>query len=165
MNIKLIYQKIYFSPKEWLDLRSFFDSLNVNCFLLSKNSFFNFSKVLKFEFVGECIIVELNNNTCSLDLFDFFLNFIKKIQENYINKLFFIGFILNNSLFLTSSQIELYSNFLKKRIENNITNNFTISSIYLFNLLKILKVINESYILRLFVLKNKSKLHRFNYYY
>ena len=74
MNIKLIYQKIYFSPKEWLDLRSFFDSLNVNCFLLSKNSFFSFSKVLKFEFVGECIVVELNNNKCSLDLFDFLFN-------------------------------------------------------------------------------------------
>jgi len=139
MKIQLLFQKVYFKSQEWKDLLVFLEKKKVSAFLLSKNIFLDSYKQVKHNFLGECVIIDFNEN--EKDFFSQLDDFLSQIKNKFNFKFFLIGFLFNsNSLiyFITIEQLKYYYIFYKSKLNNKSLNG--LHSIFLFNLLKELKL-------------------------
>jgi len=169
MNVRLLYQKVYFKSDEWKEFISFISSLSsiVTISLLSKNTVDASLKEIKKFLLGECLILELFIND---NFFSTLFSLTNKIQQKYAARVFLIGFLVsldNRIYFIKVDQLHHYSTLL---IEQEKKKKNTISSIHqllLYEILKLLKFPEITYSLSLSYLKNNAVFSKntLNYYY
>jgi len=117
MNIRLVYQKVYFKDEEWQNVVSFFQDIKVTAFLLSKNIFLSSLKTFKNNMVGDCLVVTLPLSLgveITNDSLKKLLDFVALIRSKYSNKLYLICFLLekdNNLYCLSVTQLESYFSY------------------------------------------------------
>lgn len=167
MKLKLLFQKVYFKSSEWLELVSYVKSISsdISILLLSKNIFFNSFKIVKMNFLGECLIIELSNNT-EKNILSLAVEVINKLNAKYLNRIFFIGFLyeFNNKLFFFNlNDLKNYNSYFLYR--TNYSSNININSLFLIELIKYFKLLEAFYGLRLYFLKNNMSYSNFCYYY
>jgi hypothetical protein len=111
----------------------------VSAFLLSKNIFLDSYKQVKHNFLGECVIIDFNEN--EKDFFSQLDDFLSQIKNKFNFKFFLIGFLFNSNsqiYFITIEQLKYYYLFYKSKLNSNSVNG--LHSLFLFNLLKELKL-------------------------
>lgn len=112
MNIKLLYQKVYFNKKEWEEVICFFKDIKVETFLFSKRteniSFRRFKRAL----IGDCIMIEyLKEQSVTVSYLQKQLELIELLKQKYNNRLYFIGFVLNDFYLLSESGLISYLSY------------------------------------------------------
>lgn len=168
MNIKLLFQRVFFKKEEWEKFRFFLKDLNFEKFLLSKEVLFPELKELKFSIVGECLIIifPLDKQISEIDNYKKILNFIDLLKQQYNNKLYFIGFFLeytNKVYLLNIYQIKKYLSYYDYK--RNEKEGYNINIITLKELIKILKSIN---LIKKMYVTNKQNLiftKHYSFYY
>lgn len=168
MKIKLIFQKTYFKSTEWNDVVSFFKTLkiNVNLLLLSRNIFISSLKKIKENLLGECLLVEINS-VLNSELFTICFDVINKVSTKYLNRLFFIGFLIeieNKLYFFYTHIIKNYFFYLNYRQKNN-SSIFSINSFFLYEFFKFIKLNSLKFNISSLYVKNVNLINTFNFYY
>lgn len=115
MNIRLVYQKVYFKDEEWQNVVSFFQDIKVTAFLLSKNIFLSSLKTFKNNMVGDCLVVTLPFGLeTTNDSLKKLLDFVALMKSKYNNKLYLICFLLEKENYLyclSVAQLESYFSY------------------------------------------------------